>query len=452
MNKTLEQPFYYTYELLFFKYIIPIRIYDYGGTLMLITDQKDEPTLTKRDFSGMLKFRDKMSITDLDLKNKRVLVRVDFNVPLDEYGNITDSRRIRMTLPTIHYLLNENCKIILISHLGRPGGEKLEDLKLDPIYKRLKEYLPFVNIFQASDCVGPEVENMVKNLKKGEILLLENPRFHSQEKGNDPIFSGELANLADIYVTDAFATAHRRHSSTFGVCPYFKEKGYGFLMEKEMKFLTHCIEKPRRPFTVILGGKKVEDKLDVIKYLIGLADNVLIGGGMAYTFLLAKGYSIGKSVRDLSRLDKIKHYLEDASNYSTKIYLPRDVVVCDELDYPTEIKTVPITEIGDEHVGVDIGEETIEIFKKILSQSKQVIWQGPLGVFEKKEFENGTREIARHLIEKEIYTIIGGGDSAAAFEKFGFQDEVSFISTGGGASLEVMRGVLLPAIECLSDK
>ncbi|NPD88549.1 MAG: phosphoglycerate kinase [Asgard group archaeon] len=400
----------------------------------------------------MLKFREKMSITDLDLKNKRVLVRVDFNVPLDEYGNITDSRRIRMTLPTIHYLLNENCRIILVSHLGRPGGQKSEDLRLAPIYKRLKEYLPFVRIFHAPDCVGPEVENMVKNLKKGEILLLENPRFHPQEKDNDPIFSGELASLADIYVTDAFATAHRKHSSTYGVCPYFKQKGYGFLMEKEMKFLTHCIEKPKRPFTVILGGKKVEDKLDVIKYLIGLADNVLIGGGMAYTFLLAKGYSIGKSVRDLTRLDNIKYYLKEANNYSTKIYLPRDVVVCDELDYPTEIKTVPITEIGDEHVGVDIGEETIEIYKKILSQSEQVIWQGPLGVFEKKEFENGTREIARYLIEKEIFTIIGGGDSAAAFEKFGFQDEVSFISTGGGASLEVMRGVLLPAIECLSDK
>ena len=424
----------------------------YGGTLMLITDQKEEPTLINRDLSGMLKFREKKSITDLDLKNKRVLVRVDFNVPLDEYGNITDSRRIRMTLPTIHYLLNENCKIILISHLGRPGGKKSAELKLDPIYKRLKEYLPFVNIFQAPDCVGPEVDNMVKNLKKGEILMLENPRFHPEEKDNDPVFSGQLAGIAEVYVTDAFATAHRRHASTFGVCPYFKEKGYGFLMEKEMKFLTHCIEKPKRPFTVILGGKKVEDKLDVIKYLIGLADNVLIGGGMAYTFLLAKGYSIGKSVRDLSRLDNITNYLEEANNFSTKIYLPRDVVVCDEIDYPSLIKTVPVTEIGEEHVGVDIGEETIEVYKKILSQSEQVVWQGPLGVFEKKEFENGTKEIARHLIEEKIYTIIGGGDSAAAFEKFGFQDEVSFISTGGGASLEVMRGVLLPAIDCLSNK
>ncbi len=424
----------------------------FGGTLMLITDQKEEPTLIDRDLSGMLKFREKKSITDLDLKNKSVLVRVDFNVPLDEYGNITDSRRIRMTLPTIHYLLNENCKIILISHLGRPGGQKQTELKLEPIYKRLKEYLPFINIFQAPDCVGSEVENMVKNLKKGEILLLENPRFHPEEKDNDPVFAGKLAGFADVYVTDAFATAHRRHSSTYGVCPYFKQKGYGFLMEREMKFLTHCIEKPRRPFTVILGGKKVEDKLDVIRYLIGLADNVLIGGGMAYTFLLAKGYSIGKSVRDLSKLDYITENLKEANNFSTKIYLPRDVVVCDEIDYPTLIKTVPITEIGEEHVGVDIGEETIEVYKKILSESEQVVWQGPLGVFEKKEFETGTREIARHLIEEEIYTIIGGGDSAAAFEQFGFQDEVSFISTGGGASLEVMRGVLLPAIDCLSDK
>ena len=419
---------------------------------MLITQNDERVEHVERDFSSIMRFKEKKSVTDLDLRNKKVLVRVDFNVPLDEYGNITDSRRIRMTLPTLFYLLNENCKIIILSHLGRPGGKIKDAYRMDPVFKRLKEYLPFVNIYKADDCVGPEVDQMISKMKKGEILLLENPRFHPNEKNCDTTFSKQLADLADVYVTDAFATAHRKHASTYGVCPYFKEKGYGFLMEKELKFISHCLERPRRPFTMILGGRKVNDKLDVIQYLLGLADAVLIGGGMAYTFLLAQGYNIGKSVRDLSKLDDIKAYLELAKKYNTKIFLPRDVVVCDELDYPTEVKTVPVTEIKDDHVGVDIGFDTIEYYKKVLSKSSQVVWQGPLGVFEKKEFENGTKEIARHLIENEIFTIIGGGDSAAAFEKFGFQDEVSFISTGGGASLEVMKGELLPAIECLTEK
>ncbi len=423
-----------------------------GEKSVLITENDRTAVPIQRDFSSILQFKEKKSVTDLDLRNKKVLVRVDFNVPLDEYGNITDSRRIRMTLPTIHYLLNENCKIILLSHLGRPDGKIKDAFRTDPIYKRLKEYLPFVNVDKADDCVGPEVERMVSKMKRGEILVLENPRFHPNEKKCDPEFSKQLSDLSDVYVTDAFSTAHIRHASTNGVCTFFKEKGYGFLMEKELKFLSNCLNKPKRPFTIILGGKKVNDKLDVIKYLLGLADAVLIGGGMAYTFLLAMGYNIGKSVRDLSKLDNIRDYLETARNYNTKIFLPRDVVVCDELDYPSEIKNVPITEIRDNHVGVDIGEETIEYYKKVLSKSSQVVWQGPLGVFERKEFENGTKEIARHLIENEIYTVIGGGDSAAAFEKFGFQDDVSFISTGGGASLEIMKGTLLPAIACLTDK
>ena len=419
---------------------------------MLVSETKDNAGYKQRDFSNMLKFRDKKSITDLDLHNKRVLVRVDFNVPMDEYGNITDARRIRYTLPTIHYLLNENCKIILISHFGRPKGEVVESLKMENIYKRLQEYCPFSNIYIANECVGPSVEKMVKELKPREILLLENPRFYKEEKDNNEEFAKGLAKLADVYVTDAFATAHRKHASTYGVCDHIEEKGYGFLVEKEMKFISNCIIKPKRPLTVMLGGKKVEDKLNVIKYLIGVADNILIGGGMAYTFLLAKGYAIGKSVRDLSKLDAVRQYMKEAEESCTKIYLPRDVVVCDELEYPSKIEQVPVTEINENHVGVDIGSETIEVYKDILSNSKQVIWQGPMGVFERQEFEKGTKDIATHLVEKEIYTIIGGGDSAAAFEKFGFQDDVSFISTGGGASLEVMKGTLLPAIACLSDK
>jgi 3-phosphoglycerate kinase len=419
---------------------------------MLVSEIKDDADYIKRDLTDMLKFRDKKSITDLDLRNKRVLVRVDFNVPLDEHGNITDSRRIRYTLPTIHYLLNENCRIILISHLGRPKGKEDESMRMVNIYKRLKEYCPLSNVYLADDCIGSDVEKMVKKLKPRELLLLENPRFHPEEKENDEEFAKKLAKLADVYVTDAFATAHRKHASTYGVCNHLEDKGYGFLLEKEMKFISNCIAKPKRPLTVILGGKKVEDKLDVIKYLIGVADNILIGGGMAFTFLLAKGYAVGKSIKDLSKLDDVRQYINEANESCTRIYLPRDVIVCDELDYPKIIEQVPITEIRENHVGVDIGEETIKVYKDILSESKQVIWQGPLGVFEKEEFETGTKEIATHLIENHIYTIIGGGDSAASFEKFGFQDEVSFISTGGGASLEVMKGTLLPAVECLSDK
>ncbi|MHA1304068.1 MAG: phosphoglycerate kinase [Candidatus Heimdallarchaeaceae archaeon] len=401
---------------------------------------------------NLLKFREKKSITDIDLRNKTVLVRVDFNVPLDEYRQITDSRRIRYTLPTLFYLHNERCKIVVISHLGRPGGKRDEKYNLLPVYKRLKEFFPLTTVYRAQDCIGHEVENMIKEMKPGEILLLENPRFYPGEKANDPDFAKKLAKLADVYINDAFATSHRKHASTYGVTSYLKESGYGFLVEKEMKFFSQALSNPKRPFTVILGGKKVKDKLDVIKHLIGVADNIIIGGGMAYTFLLAEGYNIGKSVRDLSKLTEVRDYIKECNANGTRIYLPKDVVVCDELDFPRKIEEVPITTIGENHIAVDIGTETIQQYKNILAESKQVIWQGPLGVFEKEEFERGTKEIARFLIENKIYSIICGGDSAAAFEKFGFQDDVSFISTGGGASLALMKGELLPGIECLSDK
>jgi len=417
---------------------------------MSYNNHLDDETLEK--MQNILKFKQKKSITDIDLRNKTVLVRVDFNVPLNDYRQITDARRIRFTLPTLFYLHNENCKIVVLSHLGRPGGKKDERFNLLPVYKRLKEFFPLTTVYRAKDCIGPEVEQMVKKLKPGEILLLENPRFHPGEKANDPEFARQLAKLADIYINDAFATSHRKHASTYGVTEYFKESGYGFLVEKELKFFSQALSNPRRPFTVILGGKKVKDKLDVIKYLIGVADNIIIGGGMAYTFLLAKGYNVGKSVIDVSKLADVRNYLHESNLNGTKIYLPVDVVVCDELDDPTHVEEVPITMIQENHLGVDIGCETVKLFKDVLKDSKQVIWQGPLGVFEKEDFENGTKEIARFLIENKIYSIICGGDSAAAFEKFGFQDDVSFISTGGGASLALMKGELLPGIECLSDK
>jgi len=418
---------------------------------MLINNPTKQVDYAERDLSNILKFREKKFITDLDVFNKRVLVRVDYNVPLDKNGKITDTRRIANTLQTLNYLLKEKCRIILISHLGRPDGKVVESLRMDPIHKKLKEFFPETNVYKVDDCIGKEVESKVSKLKNEEILLLENPRFYKEEKDNDPEFALKLAKLADVYVDDAFATAHRKQASTYGVCSFFKEKGYGFLVEKELKFLSSSIEKPQRPFTVILGGKKVKDKLGVIKNLIGLADNILIGGGMAYTFLLAEGYQIGKSVKDLSKLEEIRDYLRDET-HGTKIFIPKDVLVCDEIENPKKIEIVPVTEIGENDIGVDIGPETIKIFNQILAESKQVVWNGPMGVFEQKEFENGTKEIARYLAESEIVTIIGGGDSAAAIEKFDYQDDMSFISTGGGASLDVMRGALLPAIDCLSDK
>lgn len=418
---------------------------------MLANNPKKNFLIPERDFSNILKYKEKNSITDLKLHKKRVLVRVDYNVPLDENGEITDSRRIESSLPTIEYLLEMNCKIILISHLGRPKGKVVKELSLNPVYRKLQELLPSIKIYKASDCIGPEVEESVARLREGEILLLENSRFHSGEEENSPEFSQALSKLADVYITDAFATAHRKHSSTYGVCNYIKENGYGFLMKKELDYLTESLSNPRRPFTVILGGAKVKDKLDVINYLLGLADKILIGGGMAFTFLLAQGYSIGQSIKDESKLEEVKNYLNKES-MGTKIFVPTDIVVCDDLDNPSNIEEVSVENISDENIGADIGTNTIRKFKDILLDSKQVMWNGPLGVFEKTEFEAGTKDIAEFLVKNKIYTIVGGGDSAAAFEKFNLEDKVSFISTGGGASLEIMKGSLLPGIECLANK
>ncbi len=418
---------------------------------MLANNPKKDFLIVERDFSNILKFREKSSIYDIKLKNKRVLLRVDFNVPLDKQGEITDSQRIERSLPTINYLIEMNCRIILISHLGRPKGKVVKELSLDPVFKKLQELLPLTTIYKAEDCVGSEVEKMVLELQKGEILLLENSRFHSGEEENNDAFSHALSKLADVYITDAFATAHRKNSSTYGVCSYLKENGYGFLMKKELEYLTESLENPKRPFTVILGGAKVKDKLDVIQYLLGLADNIIIGGGMAYTFLLAKGYSIGQSIKDETKLGEVKDYLTKDS-MGTRIFLPKDVIVCDNIESPSRVEEVTIENINETDIGVDIGTKTIAKYKEILMDSNQVFWNGPMGIFEKEEFEKGTKEIAEFLVKNKIHTIVGGGDSAAAFEKYDLQDKVSFISTGGGASLEIMKGALLPGIECLKDK
>lgn len=419
---------------------------------MLIKETSKTQKYKPKNFSQIMRFKNKESITDIDVRNEKILLRVDFNVPIDEQGNITDDRRIRYTLPTLYFLLNENCRIIIVSHLGRPKGKVQDKYRLDPIVKRLKELLPFYKIYKSNDCIGEEVEELANNLKPRQILVLENPRFHKEEKTCDAEFSKKLASLADIYINDAFATAHRKHATTYGVCKYIKESGYGFLMEKEMKFLSHYLSRPKRPFSVILGGAKVADKLEVIDYLIGLVDNILIGGGMAYTFLEAQGYAIGKSMCDVSKVQQVKEFIKTAKENGTRIYLPKDVVVCNSFQDIDTIEVVPITDIPENKMGVDIGCKTITEYQNILKDSKQVIWNGPMGIFEIKEFETGTREIAKNLIEYKIFTIIGGGDSAAAFEKFGFDEDVSFISTGGGASLEVMKGKSLPSIECLTDK
>jgi phosphoglycerate kinase len=415
---------------------------------MLITEKKSLQ-VQERDMSNILKFKEKNEITDLNVRNKRVLVRVDYNLPLDTEGNIADDRRIRYTLPTIYYLLNENCKIILMSHWGRPNGKVVEDLRLDPIARRLRELLPLYRIYKVDDCIGNEVRAMANKLNQQQILLLENTRFHPEEKKNDDEFARKLANYADVFINDAFATAHREHASTCGVAKFVEEKAIGFLMAKELKFLSHTIAEPVRPMTAIIGGAKIEDKLPAIRNLIGLADNILIGGSIAFTFLLAQGYEIGMSGKDLAYIETVKEYIQLANEVGTKIYLPSDVVVTEDLRRIVPVEVVSIKEMKKRQIGADIGPETIKEYTKVLGKSKEVLWTGPMGIFEQKEFENGTKELAQFLVVNNITTFVGGGDSAAAFEKFDFEKDISFVSTGGGASLAVMKGELLPAIDYL---
>ena len=415
---------------------------------MLITEDKPlEPE--PREMTNILKFKEKNEITDLNVRNKRILVRVDFNVPMDQDGNITDDRRIRYTLPTIYYLLNENCKIILMSHWGRPKGKVVENLKMDAVARKLREYLPLYRIYKADDCIGKEVKAMANKVNQQQILLLENTRFHPEEKKNDEGFAEQLANYADVFINDAFATAHREHASTCAVANYVEEKAIGFLMAKELKFLSHTIAEPERPMTAIIGGVKIEDKLPAIENLIGLADNILIGGGLAFTYLLAQGYEIGMSVKDLTFVDKVKDLITKASEVGTKIYLPEDFVVTEDLRRIVPIDIVSSKAMKSRQIGADIGPQTIKEYTKVLSNTREALWTGPMGMFEITEFEKGTKELAQFLVERNVTTFVGGGDSAAAFEKFDFEKDISFVSTGGGASLAVMKGELLPSIDYL---
>ena len=392
----------------------------------------------------------KKTVKDIDLKGKKVFVRCDFNVPMDENKNITDNTRIVAALPTIKYLLEQNCKIILASHLGRPKGEVKPEFSLSPVAKELSKLLN-KEVIMAKDVIGEDATNKAENLKEGEIMLLENVRFHREETDNDPEFAKKLASMAEVYVNDAFGAAHRAHASTAGIAQYLPAVS-GFLIEKELTVLGNAINNPERPFMAILGGAKVSDKIGVIDSLLDKVDTLMIGGGMAYTFFKAQGYSVGNSLCEEEKTGLALEAMEKAKQKGVKLLLPVDTKVGKEFKPDTESKTVAWTDIPDGWEGFDIGEKTIEMFKNELKNAKTVIWNGPLGLFEFDQFAIGTNEIAKTLAELDATTIIGGGDSGAAVAKAGLADKMTHICTGGGASLEFLEGKKLPGIECLLDK
>ena len=393
----------------------------------------------------------KMTVKDVDVRSKRVLVRVDYNVPLDANGNVSDDKRITASLPTIKYLLENGARVILCSHLGRPKGEVKKEFSLLPVAKRLKELLPDVNISFASDCIGEEAEQKAMALKDGEILLLENLRFHKEEEKNDPEFAKKLASLAELYVSDAFGTVHRAHASTVGVAGYLPAVA-GFLIGKELSVMGGALEKPERPFVAILGGAKVADKIGVITNLLNKCDTLLIGGGMAYTFFKAMGYEIGDSLLDGESIALAGQLMETARQKGVKLMLPVDTVVAKAFAADAEHKTVASNEIPAGWQGLDIGEKTAQLYAKEIKAAKTVIWNGPMGVFEFPELAKGTAAIAKACAECGGTTIIGGGDSASAVKKLGYADSITHISTGGGASLEFLEGKELPGVAALNDK
>ena len=393
----------------------------------------------------------KKTVKDIDVNGKKVLVRCDFNVPIDsETGKITDNRRIRAALPTIQYLLDHNAKVILCSHLGRPKGEFNLKYSLKPVAEELSKLLN-KDVKLAKDVIGESAKELTSNMKEGDIVLLENVRFHKEEEQNDPEYSKALASMAEIYVNDAFGTAHRAHSSTTGVADYLPAVS-GFLIEKELEFLGGALENPKHPFVAILGGAKVSDKIGVIENLLDKVDTLIIGGGMAYTFYKAQGHHIGTSICEEDKLDLAKSILEKAQEKGVKLLLPVDNHVSSEYSNNGEEKMVDSTEIPDGFMGLDIGPKTIEKFEEAVKDAKTVVWNGPLGVCEFDKFATGTKAVATMLSKIEATTIIGGGDSAAAIEKLGLADKMTHISTGGGASLEFLEGKTLPGIACLQDK
>jgi len=393
-----------------------------------------------------------MTLEDLEVKGKRVLVRCDFNVPMDDEGNITDDRRIVSSLPTIEYLIENGAKVILMSHLGRPKGEANPKYSLAPVARRLSELLNKEVIFAKDDrVVSDDVKVIVSKMNEGDVVLLENTRFRKEEEKNDDNFAKELASLGDLYVNDAFGTSHRAHASNVGVSKWLPS-AVGYLVEKEISTMGKALENPEKPFVAILGGAKVSDKIGVIQNLLNKVDTILIGGGMAYTFLKAQGYEIGTSILEEDKVDLANQLLKEAEEKKVKLLLPVDIVVAKEFKNDTEFKTVKIDSIPKDMMGMDIGEETIKLFSDEIRKAKTIVWNGPMGVFEMENFKKGTESIAKAMAESDAITIVGGGDSASAVEKAGFGEKITHISTGGGASLEFLEGKELPGIAAISDK
>jgi len=393
----------------------------------------------------------KKTVKDIDVEGKRVLVRVDFNVPLNvNTGAISDDSRIRASLPTINYLVEHKAKVILCSHLGRPKGRVVEELRMMPVAKRLSQLIG-LPVSIVPDCVGREVENKVKVLKEGDILFLENVRFHPEEEANDPHFAQELARLADIYVNDAFGTAHRAHASTVGVAKYLPAVA-GFLMETELEIMGNLLSAPVHPFACVVGGAKVSDKIGLVQNMLKKLDILLIGGGMVATFLRTQGYEVGHSLVEKDKLNLAKDLLKEAEEWKVTFLLPVDVVVAKEIKAEASTKVVPTTDILPDSYIVDIGPQTIELFSNELKKCRTIMWNGPMGIYEIPQFAQGTRSLARLLSTVNATTIIGGGSSAEIVQEMGLVDKMTHVSTGGGASLRFLEGVALPGVEALLDK
>jgi phosphoglycerate kinase len=390
----------------------------------------------------------KLSVRDLDLKNKRVFIRVDFNVPLAPGGQeITSDKRIRASLPTIRHALDQGAAVILASHLGRPKGKPNTEMSLKPAAKRLEELLGRP-VQMAPDCVGPEVEAIAKKLQPGEVLLLENLRFHAEEEKNDPEFARKLASLCDLYVNDAFGSAHRAHASTEGMIQFVPKAAAGLLMEKELEYLGKAISDPDRPCVAILGGAKVSDKIEVIQNMLGLVDKLLIGGAMAYTFLKAKGEPVGKSLVEEDKLDLARELMEKSGD---KLMLPTDHAVSSEFK-GGDFEPAIVPQVPEGQMGLDIGPETVDEYASIIAGAKTVIWNGPMGVFEMPPFDRGTVGVAKAVAQSGATSVVGGGDSEKAIKSAGVTDRISHISTGGGASLEFLSGIVLPGVAALTEK
>ncbi|AGN37986.1 phosphoglycerate kinase [Bacillus paralicheniformis] len=392
----------------------------------------------------------KKSVKDIDVKGRVVFCRVDFNVPMKD-GKVTDDTRIRAALPTIQYLTEQGAKVLLASHLGRPKGQVSEELRLTPVAARLGELIG-KEVKKADEAYGDAVKAQISEMKDGDILVLENVRFYPGEEKNDPELSKAFADLADVYVNDAFGAAHRAHASTAGIAEHLPAVA-GFLMEKELEVLGKALSNPERPFTAIIGGAKVKDKIGVIESLLEKVDNLIIGGGLAYTFVKALGHEVGKSLLEEDKIELAKSFMDRAKEKGVNFYMPTDVLVADDFSNDANTKVVPVSEIPSDWEALDIGEETRKTYADVIKNSKLVVWNGPMGVFELDAFAKGTKAVAEALAEaKDTYSVIGGGDSAAAVEKFGLADKMSHISTGGGASLEFMEGKELPGVKALNDK